>query len=30
MSALRWRRVQLPDTTLEVAVHGAGDPLVVV
>jgi pimeloyl-ACP methyl ester carboxylesterase len=30
MSELHWRRVHLTDTTLEVAVHGTGDPVVVV
>ncbi|MFI7481652.1 alpha/beta fold hydrolase [Kocuria sp. M1R5S2] len=30
MAELQWRRIHLPDTTLEVAVRGAGDPVVVV
>lgn len=30
MPELDWRRVHLPDTTLEAAVHGTGDPVVVI
>ncbi|MEX5270854.1 hypothetical protein [Kocuria sabuli] len=30
MTGWEWRPVDLPDTTLEVAVRGAGEPVVVI